>query len=509
MASTVSDETLLARVAVRDRDAFQLLFERYGKAAFGVAHYLTSSDTQAEDVVQDAMLTVWMKAGLYDASQGMARSWILCVVANRAMAANRKRRNEKVREKAVAGQSENAGAARPVEEAERKELTAALRRKVHELPAPMRRLIALYYICEMRQDEIARLLSMPQTTVSLRIRESLQELRRRLEVSGFASAVPLLAAERLGATLLEGQDLPKALGERVCSELDVARRSVRTAVAGPGKALLGVALLAVAAVAGAGWWLSQGREIESPATGGATSRPAEGAKATTGEPPAGGAAKASPFVSVYWDFNTPELPAEIEVEKGSWHWVAKGGHNGSGCWETDDESFSAILNVGLERTPIRVTLQFQIIHSGSTTHGSYLYWTNSRWIALYRNISKQTQVGREKPSWLQWKRYLGPEGTIDTWLGADRWEFCVAPPPSGENRLRLILKGRQRIDDLRIERIAPEALPDVSPFLAALERIPVKERVGKVLVPGMASPRSGEEVYIEFDGGASKAEAAK
>src|SRR5690242_12839553 len=84
---------------VRDGNsgAFEVIFDRHGDAAFSLAYRMCGRRAMAEDVVQEAFLSLWRARGRYDASRGSVRSWVLSVVRNRAIDAFR-------REKVKAGE---------------------------------------------------------------------------------------------------------------------------------------------------------------------------------------------------------------------------------------------------------------------------------------------------------------------------------------------------------------------------------------------------------------------
>jgi RNA polymerase sigma-70 factor, ECF subfamily len=86
-----SDESLLERLTQRDADALDALYTRYGRTAFALAYRVLGSPEAAEDVVQEAFLSVWRRAASYHQQRGSVRGWLLTVVRNRAIDALRAR----------------------------------------------------------------------------------------------------------------------------------------------------------------------------------------------------------------------------------------------------------------------------------------------------------------------------------------------------------------------------------------------------------------------------------
>jgi len=81
---TVSDEEVLGRLRGGDSTALNLLFERYGRIALGIALRILRDSGEAEDIVQDSFLYIYQKAALFDPLKGNARSWIIHIVYHRA-----------------------------------------------------------------------------------------------------------------------------------------------------------------------------------------------------------------------------------------------------------------------------------------------------------------------------------------------------------------------------------------------------------------------------------------
>lgn len=263
--TTPNDEQLMQRIASRrDREAFQALFDRFGPKAFTLALYLSGNRAKAEEAVQDAMLSVWLKAGRFEPQRGTAKAWILRIVANKAIQAVRKEQSERNREMTLREDGAQTEAAAPENEMKKEALLGAVREKFAELPEAFRQVLALYFAAEMSQEEISKTLEIPQSTISVRIRQGLDDLRRRLKGAGYAAALPLVSANGFGDALLSGIDVPAGLGAKILRSLgNAAEHSVRAAAASRGGTGIWLAAAALAAVATAGGWWAAQRHHES------------------------------------------------------------------------------------------------------------------------------------------------------------------------------------------------------------------------------------------------------
>ena len=74
----------------RDADAFAVLYDRHGGAAYSLAHRIVGDPALAEDVTQEAFISVWRSGARFDAARGSVRSWTLGIVRNRAIDALRR-----------------------------------------------------------------------------------------------------------------------------------------------------------------------------------------------------------------------------------------------------------------------------------------------------------------------------------------------------------------------------------------------------------------------------------
>ena len=85
-----SDEYLLALIYKGNKQALGTLFHRYARLVRGVAYKVLRDASEADDLLQDAFLSIYRKCGMFDSSKGTARSWIVQLAYGRAI--DRRRR---------------------------------------------------------------------------------------------------------------------------------------------------------------------------------------------------------------------------------------------------------------------------------------------------------------------------------------------------------------------------------------------------------------------------------
>src|SRR5829696_3031147 len=86
----LADEELMDRVRDGDANAFSVIYDRHSSAAFSLAYRMVGKRNAAEDVVQEAFLSLWRAGGRYDPARGSVRTWALGIVHNRAIDALRR-----------------------------------------------------------------------------------------------------------------------------------------------------------------------------------------------------------------------------------------------------------------------------------------------------------------------------------------------------------------------------------------------------------------------------------
>src|ERR1700745_2762004 len=88
--SSLGDEELLALMQRGEARAFEQVYDRHANVAFSLAYRMCGSRNAAEDVVQEAFLSIWRSGARYDSARGSVRTWILGIVHPRAIAARRR-----------------------------------------------------------------------------------------------------------------------------------------------------------------------------------------------------------------------------------------------------------------------------------------------------------------------------------------------------------------------------------------------------------------------------------
>lgn len=85
VCSELEDEALLLRIQARERDALATLFRRYGKNVHNIGCRILRDKAEADDLVQDVFLYLHRKSGLFDATKGSGRSWIIQIAYTQAL----------------------------------------------------------------------------------------------------------------------------------------------------------------------------------------------------------------------------------------------------------------------------------------------------------------------------------------------------------------------------------------------------------------------------------------
>ncbi len=164
----VPDDELVRRTAAGDADAFGALYRRRRPDVFRFALHMTGDETVAEDVVQDAFMTVMRDAGRFDPGRGAVTPWVCGIAKNhlRQRLARDRRLEPLAHDEEPAAQTVVADALGELIRAEKVEV---LRRAVLSLPLRYREVVVLCDLQELSYQGAADALTCAVGTVRSRL----------------------------------------------------------------------------------------------------------------------------------------------------------------------------------------------------------------------------------------------------------------------------------------------------------------------------------------------------
>jgi RNA polymerase sigma-70 factor (ECF subfamily) len=177
----LADEDLMALVGAGLARPFEIVFDRHAGPAFSLAYRMCGRRGLAEEIVQEAFLSLWRSGARYDRTRGSVRAWVLGVVHNRAIDALRRHVARDARNTLDEGIVERVPAAELTDvEAARREESATVRGALGALPAEQRQVIELAYFGGFSHSQIAEMLGAPVGTIKGRMRLGLAKMRLAL-----------------------------------------------------------------------------------------------------------------------------------------------------------------------------------------------------------------------------------------------------------------------------------------------------------------------------------------
>ena len=181
------DAELICLTALGNHQAFASLYDRYAPQLFGLLLRILHSRADAEDVLQEVFLQVWLSAGDFDETRGRPLTWLVILARSRAIDRVRAlsaRQRAAVESQREASQWDFSDAC---EDAIRSEQGRVIREALAALPDKQRRVLVLAYFEGLSQSQIAARLGLPLGTVKTQTRSGLVKLVRLLRNSGLAA----------------------------------------------------------------------------------------------------------------------------------------------------------------------------------------------------------------------------------------------------------------------------------------------------------------------------------
>ena len=168
-------------VAQGDARAFEAIYDRHGGPAFSLAYRMVGNRVIAEDITQEAFLSIWRSRLRYQRERGSVRTWVLGIVHHRGIDALRRNLVHERRRASAEGIEERQEAPERTElEVARRDEARTVREAIETLPDQQGQVIELAYFGGFTHTEIADMLDMPLGTVKGRMRLGLEKLRNAL-----------------------------------------------------------------------------------------------------------------------------------------------------------------------------------------------------------------------------------------------------------------------------------------------------------------------------------------
>jgi RNA polymerase sigma-70 factor (ECF subfamily) len=175
-------ENLLEACARGDQGAFARLYQVTAPKLFGVAVRMLRREDWAEEVLQDAYVSIWNHAGSYSAGLSAPMTWMTSIVRNRCLDWLRRPKLEVVLERAENDGDDPLDAIAadgpgPLENLARSADAKALAACLGKLEAKQRQAIMLAFYDGLSHSELASHMRQPLGTVKTWVRRGLEKLK--------------------------------------------------------------------------------------------------------------------------------------------------------------------------------------------------------------------------------------------------------------------------------------------------------------------------------------------
>ena len=181
--STLSEKTdmntLLSELAeYRDKEVFSQLFSHFAPRLKSMLMGTGTDPETAEEVAQEAMISVWRKCGMYDPKKASASTWIFTIARNLRIDRFRKEKRPEfdLNDPSLVPEAEPMAD----DQLSMNDRQALVKAALQKLPEEQREVVTLSFVESLSHQEIADRLNLPLGTVKSRLRLSFEKLRTAL-----------------------------------------------------------------------------------------------------------------------------------------------------------------------------------------------------------------------------------------------------------------------------------------------------------------------------------------
>ena len=173
------EDELVERLKMRDRPAFEYLYDHYSAALFGLISKMITDNHLAEDILQEAFVKIWNNFSTYDASKGRLFTWMVNLTRNLAIDTLR----SKAFKKQAKIQKSDIAVGNVSDSADEigKHDAMGIRTQLQMLKEDQKEIIDMAYFNGFTQDEISKKLGIPLGTVKTRMRTAISNLKKLLQ----------------------------------------------------------------------------------------------------------------------------------------------------------------------------------------------------------------------------------------------------------------------------------------------------------------------------------------
>jgi RNA polymerase sigma-70 factor, ECF subfamily len=171
---------LIEAIAERqDRAAFAALFDHFAPRIKGYLMRSNASPGAAEELAQEALLTVWRKAAQFDRSRASASAWVFAIARNLRIDSARREQRAMLLDFDPSEEPDNPVA--PDGNMLADERDEQVRQALAQLSAEQARVVRLSFFEGKPHADIADELELPLGTVKSRLRLAMKRLRELLD----------------------------------------------------------------------------------------------------------------------------------------------------------------------------------------------------------------------------------------------------------------------------------------------------------------------------------------
>lgn len=187
----MDERALLEGIRADDPAAFDAFVRTFGDRIYGFGMRMCGEREDAKDVLQDTLLQAYRALKDLEHPEAM-RSWVFTVAANACRMRRRRGKYEPEREISLDDLAPHGSVAPseipdvrslPDEELVRGETRERVRAAIEELPEHYRIVLALRDIEHFSAAEVSSMLSLPVSTIKMRLHRARLMLRERLEAA--------------------------------------------------------------------------------------------------------------------------------------------------------------------------------------------------------------------------------------------------------------------------------------------------------------------------------------